>query len=267
MVEFIPSLVSVTFQSLPVEQVAELAGRAGLQAIEWSGRPHSLPGDMQAAERCRQASLQRGIAICAYGSYYRLGISKALGLTFQSVLETALHLGTPRVRVWAGERGSRQVTVVERQQIVEDARRCAELAAACGLVVFSEWHGNTLTDELASGVSFLEKVGHPAFRTAWQPPLGLDDDACCEQLRQVIPYLEHLHVYHWKDVQNRRPLVEGANRWTRFLAEAARAGRPLHAALEFVRDDSPGHLLEDTAVLKDLCDGRYAGECHSPLLL
>jgi sugar phosphate isomerase/epimerase len=193
--QFIPSLVSVTFQSLPIEQVAELAGRAGLQAIEWSGssstsgRSHSLPGDPASAERCRQASLQHGIAICAYGSYYRLGLSQSQGLDFQAVLETALLLGAPRVRVWAGERGSRQATAVERQRIINDARRCAELAAACRLVVFSEWHGNTLTDEPASGLSFLEEVGHPAFRTAWQPPLGLDDDACCEQIRQVLPYM------------------------------------------------------------------------------
>jgi hypothetical protein len=52
----------------------------------------------------RQQTLEAGLQIAAYGSYYRLGTGQ---LPFQSVLETAISLGAPTIRVWAGTVGSR----------------------------------------------------------------------------------------------------------------------------------------------------------------
>ena len=44
------SVASVTFRNKRIAEVAELARRAGLDAIEWGGDVHVPPGDLEAAQ-------------------------------------------------------------------------------------------------------------------------------------------------------------------------------------------------------------------------
>src|SRR5690242_18609852 len=96
-------LVSVTFRQLPPQQIVELAAQGGLAAIEWGGDVHVPHGELQTARRVLERTRQAGLQVAAYGSYYRVGVSPAQGLAFESVLETALALQAPTIRVWAGQ--------------------------------------------------------------------------------------------------------------------------------------------------------------------
>ena len=53
------SVASVTFRRKSVCEVAELARRAGLDAIEWGGDIHVPPGNAQAARASWKAAYQR----------------------------------------------------------------------------------------------------------------------------------------------------------------------------------------------------------------
>lgn len=247
----IPGLVSITFRALSPAQVLELAARAGLQAIEWGGDVHCPHGDVLRATEVAALTRARGLTVGAYGSYYRLGVSEAQGLAFSAVLASAQALGAPRIRVWAGATGSAQTSPEQRAAVIADARRCAELAAAVGIRVLSEWHGGTLTDTLSSGRDFLTAVAHQNFATVWQPSVGLSVDETLVELAGLLPWVEHLHVFHWAQ-HKRLPLVDGVDRWQRYLALAATAKRPLIAALEFVQRDDPDQLLRDGATLAQL---------------
>jgi sugar phosphate isomerase/epimerase len=244
-------LVSISFRKLTSEQIIALAAEAGLRGIEWGGDIHCPHGDVARAQAVGEATRRAGLTVAAYGSYYRIGVSEQEGLTFVSVLESAVALGAPRIRVWVGNRGSADCPPQQRLAIIADAQRIATLAAERNIRVVSEWHGGTLTDHAASGVDFLRAVGHPNFTTVWQPSVGLDTDAALAELTAALPWVEHLHVFHWQ-MHDRRPLAEGADRWRRYLACAAATGRPLTAALEFVLGDEPQQLVRDAATLNTL---------------
>lgn len=104
------SVASVTFRRKSVCEVAELARRAGLDAVEWGGDIHVPPGNAQAARAALHCTRENGLTVSAYGSYYRAGAEEDFG----PVLETALSLGCRVIRVWAGRQGSALCTQEER---------------------------------------------------------------------------------------------------------------------------------------------------------
>ena len=246
-----PGLVSITFRKLTPRQIVEATAAAGLEGIEWGGDIHVLHGDLTRASEVRRLTLDAGLTVPAYGSYYRAGVSEDENLPFARVLDTARALGAPVIRVWAGRQGSAQTQAADRAGVAGDCRRIAGLAAEAGIVVASEYHGGTLTDTDASAVALLEEVNHPNFRTYWQPRNGALADDVIGGLQRVLPRLAHLHVFHWwPDPGNRRPLAEGANRWLRYLELAATVPGDRFAMLEFVANDDPAVLGAEAATLK-----------------
>ena len=236
------SVASVTFRNRTVEQVAELARRAGLDAIEWGGDIHLPPGDRQAIERVRQSTRQNGLEISAYGSYYRAGEED-----FAPVLQTALAVDCRLIRVWAGRQASGQCTPEQRQLVVNNLRRAVEQAAEAGCVVATEYHANTLTDTLDSALQLLADV--PGLHTFWQPPVGLSLAENMQALQALTGKIESLHVYH-RSVQGEcRPLSEGAENWRAYFRAALQDGLQHYATLEFVKDGTEEQFLQDAAAL------------------
>jgi len=248
-----PGLVSVTFRALSPAQVASLVRQAGLQGIEWGGDIHVPPGNVARAREVRELTLEAGLAVAAYGSYYRAGQSEADGLPFAHVLESALELGAPTVRVWAGIVGSQTADAAHRERVAADLRRIAALAASVRVTVSLEFHNGTLTDTAPSARRLLEEVAHPNLFTYWQPPLERRTADCMADLKSLLSRVTHVHVFHWRPGStDRLPLADGAARWHEFLtlADTAPALGERYAMLEFVERDAPECFLRDAATLK-----------------
>jgi len=247
-----PGLVSITFRALSPEEIVALVRSAGLSGIEWGGDIHVPHGNLARAREVRKLTQEAGLTVAAYGSYYRAAQSEAAGLAFASVLESAVELGAPLVRVWAGTAGSAAASPAGRALVVADLARVAALAAEARVGVSLEFHNGTLADTADSTARLLAEVGQPNLATYWQPPLELDTAACVSDLHRLLPRLTHLHVYHWLTLSDRRPLAEGAARWRKFLDVAATAPGDRHAMLEYVEGDAPASFLRDAATLKAL---------------
>jgi sugar phosphate isomerase/epimerase len=243
-----PGLVSITFRHRSRAEVVRLAAANGLEAIEWGGDIHVPHGDTGAAVEASRLCADAAIAVAAYGSYYRFEEA------FEPVLDAALALGAPVIRVWAGNASSASTSREARARIVEDARRIGDRARAHGIRVAFEFHRNTLTDTAASALALLEEISHPNVGSLWQPPVGYSYEACLESLKRVSPYLEHLHCFHWGagGSSDKRPLAEGRAAWRGYLQEAAQPGLMRPVLLEFVRDGSEEQLAEDAATLRGL---------------
>ncbi|HNC24059.1 MAG TPA: sugar phosphate isomerase/epimerase, partial [Opitutaceae bacterium] len=97
-----PGLVSVTFRALTPTQIVALVRQAGLRGIEWGGDIHVPHGNLARAREVREMTQEAGLSVAAYGSYYRAAQSEADGLAFEHVRATAVELGAPTIRVWAG---------------------------------------------------------------------------------------------------------------------------------------------------------------------
>ena len=246
-------LVSVTFRQLSPDDIIELVKRSGCEAIEWGGDVHVPHGDLDTARNMRKKTQQANLIISSYGSYYRVAESESQGLSFDDVLDTAVMLEAPVIRVWAGTQPSNKADKSYRQAVIDDSRRIAEVAKEKNIRVAYEYHANTLTDTNESAQSLIEQVDHSNMFTYWQPPNGRDPEYCLQGLTDLLSDVVILHVFSWriKDGQpERRPLSEGETTWMSYLTAANQANRPLYTLLEFVRHDSPEQFLRDAETLR-----------------
>lgn len=242
-------LVSVTFRKLSPSEIVALVAQAGLEGIEWGGDIHVAHGDLPRAREVRRITEDAGLKVAAYGSYYRVGDAEPV--PFERVLESAIELGAPTIRVWAGKIGSEAADAAYRERVIDDSRRIGDLAARHGIAIAYEYHRNTLTDTPASAEKLLAEVAHANVGTYWQPPVEMPVEESVQALRGVLPRLINLHAFWWVS-RERRPLAEGATTWKRYMEVARGSGRSHSVLLEFVADDSPEAFLRDATTLKEL---------------
>lgn len=243
-------LCSVTLRHLPVRAVLEVAEASGLAAVEWGGDVHVPPGDIRGAAATCAAGLELGIRVASYGSYFRAG-SDDLD-DFAAVLATAVALGAPRVRIWAGHVGSAAATADTRRAVASVARAAAARAADAGVQLAFECHGDTLTDTAESTLALLSDVGHPAVSTYWQPPVGVSDAEAVRSLERVLPWVAAVHVFSWWPRDERQPLEAREWLWSTVFDVLRRTGLPYDALLEFVRNDDKAQVAADAAALSRL---------------
>lgn len=250
-----PGLVSVSFRNQPAEVLIEEVAQAGLQGIEWGGDVHAPHGDTGLAERLYRDTRNAGLQVAAYGSYYRLG-ETGDNPELHAVLDSALALKAPTIRVWAGRRGSKDADPAYREQVIEDARRLCGLAHVHGVRICLEYHGGTLTDDIASAVSLLRDLDEPNLDTLWQPPNGQSDEHCMESLHSVLDRVSNVHVFHWGNngFKERLTLAQGAERWRRFFEPIQDLAGTRWALLEFFKNDTLQQFREDARTLKTLLE-------------
>jgi len=247
----VPGLVSITFRSLAPSEIIRLACAAGLQAIEWGGDVHVPPGKVEHAREIGRRTREAGLMVAAYGSYYRLGGSDAAAAPFEDVLASAVGLGAPTIRVWAGSKGSSDYSPEERRGIIDDGFRIAEMAASAGMTVSLEYHAGTLTDTRASVQSLLAELAHPNIEFLWQPSNGESVEDCSVRLLDVLRRLRNVHVFHWWPTHyDRRALADGDLAWRSYIEIVRQTDKPVDFLLEYVAGDAPEQLLADAATLR-----------------
>lgn len=258
-----PGLVSITFRQLTAKELCRAAAEAGLEGIEWGGDVHVPVGQLDTAAQVAGLTRDHGLAVAAYGSYHRLGVSDSED--WGQTVETAEALGAGIIRVWCGNVGSAEADDAARQRVIDAAQRAAEVAAAAGISIACEWHGNTLTDTAASAQSLFDAVDHPAFRTYWQPHKRMAKDACLVDMDAALPRLVGLHAFQWHvETVERQALAKGDAIWPAYLRKALTCSRltgggEIFALLEFVRDNDPAHLAADAQTLRRWLEAVNAG--------
>lgn len=242
----IPGLVSVTFRNKTAREVCALCEKADIRAIEWGGDIHVPPGGRFAHE-VRKMSRDFGLAVCAYGSYYRVGRSLD---DFERNLDAASELGAPAIRVWLGESGSRETNGDARVALIDALAMLCEKAGNRGLVVAPEFHGGTLTDEVKSVAQLMDETrGMEHLRFYWQPRWDWPEADRLRALKIVQPRLLDVHAFTWRHENGieRLPLADGGPMWNKVLAQLSDA----HILLEFVCGDDEQVFLRDAMTLKN----------------
>lgn len=259
-----PGLVSITFRQLQPEKIIELCLENSLETIEWGGDVHVPHGDLSRAREVGRMTRDSGLAVAAYGSYYRYGDllgarqtgpeAAASGPSFQEVLETALALKAPIIRVWAGEHGSQECPPETRSALVRAAREHGDRAAEEGVELCFEYHRNTLTDTIESAASLLREIDHPAVNTLWQPSHLRSPEENRRALGSVLSRVRNVHLFSWGagGSEERLPLASEEEAIRSYLGMLEQSGRSHGALLEFVRGDQPGQLAEDARTLRSL---------------
>ena len=244
-----PGLVSITFRQLTPAAVIELVAQTDLRGIEWGGDVHVPHGDVATAQRVRQQTLDAGLVVAAYGSYYRASHEESG--PFEAVLESAVALGAPTIRVWAGRQGTESADEAYWQAVIEDSRRIADLAAAAKVTIAYEFHNKTLTDTNSAARRLLERVNHPHIRSYWQPPRYSAVDENLAGIDAVAPWLSHIHVFQWHRVSGEREaLAVGAADWQQYFSRIHQIEGDRYAMLEFVENDDEAAFIRDAHTLQ-----------------
>lgn len=243
-------LVSVTFRGLSVEEVISAAKQAGLTGIEWGGDIHVPPGNQAHAAHVRALTEAAGLKVFAYGSYYRPGEDSAEA--FHPVLETAIALGAPSIRVWAGGKWTHEADDAYIARVVQVTQEICDLAVAHGIQICYEYHGWTLTDGRENACAVYEKIQRPNMRLYWQPNFVLSQDENLLALQAVMPHLRDVHVFYWDPDQKRFPLQDGAAVWAEYLTLLQKDTKDHRLMLEFVNGDCVEQLCQDAAALHKL---------------
>lgn len=237
-------LVSVTFRKLSREKIITLVKSAGLQGIEWGGDIHVPHGDIDCAKDTRKMTEDAGLAVTSYGSYYRVGHEEPL--PFDAVLETAVYLGAPIVRVWAGKQNAEESNATYWQRVIEDTRSIASLTSRVGKKIAFEYHNNTLTNTLASTLKLIKTVNHPGVTTYWQIPANTTFQENIHALNELLPWLSYIHVNTSHLNLDNDPEDTA---WQKYIEVVRQTGRMHYALIEFVRDDNPEHFMKTAAHL------------------
>jgi sugar phosphate isomerase/epimerase len=248
-----PGMCSVTLRHLSVQRVVEVAASAGLACIEWGADVHVPPGDIPGAKQTCAVGLDEGIRVASYGSYFRAGRDGADA--FAPVLATAVALGAPRIRIWAGDVGSADATPEQRRSVTAVVRSVAERAVDVGVELAFEYHGGTLTDTTGSALRLLHDVDHAGVRTYWQPAVSAADTDALQSLECMLPWVTAVHVFSWWPGVQRLPLQAREALWGAVFGLLRRSAQRYDALLEFVRDDDPARVVVDAAALVRLATG------------
>ncbi|MFJ8025545.1 sugar phosphate isomerase/epimerase family protein [Streptomyces sp. NPDC096311] len=243
-------LCSVTLRHLDVAGVLKAAADAGLECVEWGGDVHVPAGDEAVAADVRAATEKAGLAVASYGSYYRAGHTDPAA--FGGVLRSAVRLGAPRIRIWAGATGTEETAPEGRAAVVADTRRAAALAADAGIQLAYEFHRNTLTDGADRTLRLLDEIGRPDVRTYWQPPLDVHDVDALAGLDSLIDRVAAAHAFSWWPATTQHPLSFRAALWRAALDRLRGPGQPLDVLLEFVPDDDERVLAREARTLRSL---------------
>ncbi|ENH98369.1 AP endonuclease, family 2 protein [Gracilibacillus halophilus YIM-C55.5] len=244
-------LCSITFRDRTPEQIIDVAKQADLDAIEWGGDIHVPPGEVMTAKHVRQMTEANGLTISSYGSYYRAGFASENNHDFLTILDTAVALGAPSIRIWAGMYDPEDASPQYRSKVVTDTKRMADIAQQKNIAIHFESHGGTLTRTKASARQLMEDVSHPNVFLYWQPAIGESVKQRLVTIDELHPWISNVHIFHWTE-EERLPLSNGMKEWKQYLRAIESDGKERYVLLEFVKNDDVKHFMQDAATLHKL---------------
>lgn len=236
-------LVSVSFREYSPRQILEAMQKCGLSRVEWGSDVHCPP-----EKAALIGALQReyGISCCAYGTYFRLGVTPIDQL--QSYIDGAKQLGTSVLRLWCGDQNSEDHTPSQRQALFAQCKEAARIAEANGVTLCLECHNKTYTNRKEAALALMEAVDSQAFRMYWQPNQFRSEEENISYARLLAPYTVNIHVFNWQG-REKYPLAEAADIWKRYLG--CFDGRQ-NLLLEFMPDGRLESLAAEAKALKEI---------------
>ena len=242
-------LTSVTFRQLDYMEIIRIAKKCRLDGIEWGGDIHVPAGDIKRAKSVGDDTISAGLKVLSYGSYFRVGENDDTEKSFKPVLETAVALNAPVIRIWAGAKGSSSCDDAYYQKIISDTKMICHMARVQDITISFEYHRGTLTDTSDSALRLIKAVDYDNLNTYWQPNPDISHRENVAELKSILPYLRDIHVFHWTENDMRQDLESGAGEWLDYIRAVETDGKVHHFILEFVKDNQVEQFVSDADTL------------------
>lgn len=241
-------LVSVSFRGHSPEEIIRETKKAGLSCIEWGSDVHAPKNDIERLRSIAKMQKEEGIFCSSYGTYFRIGINDTSEL--YEYINAAKILSTDILRVWCGNKASEEYSPEEKDLLIEECRRVAEIAEKNNVTVCLECHNNTFTDTKETAILLMKLINSPSFRMYWQPNQFTSEEEKCAYARLISSFTKVIHVFNWTE-NERFPLKEARDKWEKYLSYFN--GDKI-LLLEFMPDDSISSLTEEAKALREIAD-------------
>lgn len=246
-------LVSISFRSLSCEEIIKITKESGLEGIEWGGDVHVPSGDKKQAKYVAELMKKSELQTSAYGSYYKIGTyGKNFKDEFKKVLEAAVALGAPVIRIWAGTQASAKTSDCTRKALTDECIEIADMAAKENVTLAFECHRNTLTDDYKSSLKLMKETDRKNLKMFWQPNEEKSYEYNLKALKELLPYIVNAHVFNWPNPGIRKPISEADDQWKNYFSVLNNDEKSHWCSLEFMPDDKPESLFTEAETIKNL---------------
>lgn len=242
-------LVSISFRELTVDEIIEIVSEANLKAIEWGGDIHVPHGNINIAKNVFKKCQKKNITCPSYGSYYKVGLYENPVEEFNKVLNCAKELHSKTIRIWAGDKSTKDSDKNHWIKIVNESQMLCDLAKLVNISISFEYHSNTLTDNANDTLKLIKLINRENIFTYWQPPIGTIIENNCTDIDKLLNHISNVHVFQWVNGE-RLPLKEGIEAWKIYLKMFKNESR--YFLLEFIKDNDKIQFLKDAKILKEL---------------
>lgn len=239
-------LVSISFRKNTVDEIIAAVKKAGLSCIEWGSDVHAPCNDIETLERIAFLQKENEIFCSSYGTYFRLGVNDTKEL--YEYIKAAKILGTDILRLWCGNKGSKEYSQSELEGLYEECKKAAFIAEKEGVVLCMECHNNTLTDEKETARKLIDTVNSSSLKMYWQPNQYKNEKENLSYAELLAPDTKHIHIFNWKG-DSRFSLNDAIAEWRKYLGKF-RGNRTL--LLEFMPDDNIETLDSQANALKEI---------------
>lgn len=216
MKKFNLGLCSVSFRKHTPEDIIKECQRLSLDSIEWGSDLHAPCDNIESLHNIASLQNKYGIKCSSYGTYFHLGKDSLQNL--EDYIKAAKILGTDILRLWCGEKNSIEYSDTEREELISECIKAAQMAKKYGVVLCMECHPGSLTDTAKSAVELMERVNSPHFKMYWQTNTEGDEDLGLTEAKLLAPHTVNIHVFYWVD-NVQQSLANGIKPWRKYLNE------------------------------------------------
>ena len=239
-------MTSLTLGNESIVNVIRIAKEAGINGIEWGvSDTHMRLRDEKRAEEIKNVSVKYGIEIFSLGSYCYMESKEECDNT----LETAVLLGAPIIRIWAGKKSPCECDTDYKSRIVSNAIYMSEQASKHNIVLGFEYHPNTLTETCDDALSLIKSINKENVGLYWQPQHNLLTEENFRDRNRVLPYcVGHIHIQNYAPEYGYEKLSLIEDNLNRYFGDINKDD--YRVMIEFVKDGSTENLFDDVSSLK-----------------
>ena len=241
-------MTSLTLQEKSVSEVIRYAKAIGLSGIEWGiSDKHVCMGNAERTEEIKLLSKKSGLEIFSLGSYCYMETADEC----DSALETAVLLGAPVIRIWAGKHSPCDADAVYRKKIADNSRYMADMAAHHGISLGFEYHPYTLTETCEEALALIRYVNRENVSLYWQPNQSLSLEKNILDRDKILPYcVGNIHIQNYTEENGYGLLSEIRERLRAYFG--AIKNQSYRIMIEFVKDSLPENLTRDAETLRTM---------------
>lgn len=239
-------LCSVTFRKKSVDEVVEIARKAGVRYIEWGGDIHVKT--IEAARKVKNLCDIANIKICSYGSYYNC--IEYDENKWREICQIAKAMNAESIRVWLGKKDSEITTEDEYNTLVSNSKKMCDIASEYSLIVCPECHDNTFNNNTDAILKFIGELKKANFKTYFQSRyFRLEYDL--DRIERTHNYIKDVHV-SYRDLKKEQRYKKKDKKYIEKLLKKLKTNEfDGIIMVEFVSQDSEANFLKDVQKLKN----------------